>query len=58
MAISTSNGSGFGNGIENAGVVFGGDFAGRIGIDVEDSGELDLSGFGQFGVKARVILSQ
>ena len=53
-----AGGSGFGDGIENFRAMFGGDFAGGVGIGVENSGEFDVSGGGEFGVDANVMLSE
>ena len=53
-----AGGGGFGDGIENARVVFGGDFAGGLGVGVINAGEFDLSGGGQFGVDADVFFAE
>ena len=44
--------------LKTRGVVFGGDFAGGVGVGVENAGELNLPGGGEFGVNAGVILSE
>ncbi len=51
-------GSGLGDGVENAHIMFGGDFARGVGLDVEDAGEFHLAGCGEFSVNADVVLSQ
>lgn len=51
-------GSGFGDGPENARVVFGGDFMGRVGVGVKNSGEFNLSGSSEFGVNAGMFLAK
>ena len=53
-----AGGGGFGDGIEDARIVLRGDFAGRVGVGVVNAGEFDLSGGGEFGVDANVILAE
>ena len=49
---------GLSDGIENPCAAFGGNFAGGVGIGVVNAGKLDLTGIGQFHVKAGVMLPQ
>jgi len=56
--LCVGGGSGLGDGVENARIVFGGDFAGRVGLGVEDAGEFNLAGGCKFSVNADVVLSQ
>ena len=59
MFSASAFGGGFGDGIENARVVFGGDFAGRVGVGVKNAGEFNLHcGLCQFRVNAGMILSE
>ena len=51
-------GGGFGDRIENARVVFGGDFAGGVGVRVKNAGEFHQTGGGEFGVNADVFLAE
>jgi len=43
---------------EGSGVMFVGDFFGGLGVDVENAGELDFAGGGEFGVEAGVFLAE
>ena len=51
-------GSGLGDGVENARIMFGGDFAGGFGRRIVNAGEFNLSRRRQLGVDADVVLSE
>ena len=49
---------GFGNRPEHPGVMFCGDLAGSLKVRIEDTGQDDSSGGGQFGVDADMVLPE
>ncbi len=53
-----AGGGGLGEGGEDAGLALGGDAARGLGIGVENAGEFDLAGLGEFGVNAGVFLAE
>ena len=53
-----AGGGGFGDGIENAQLVFLGDFAGGFGVSIVNAGEFHLAGGVEFGINAGVMLTE
>ena len=53
-----AGGGGFGDGAKDLELVFLGDFAGRLGVRVENAGEFHLAGGVEFGINARVVLAE